>query len=249
METVITVIHVLLCLFLILVVLFQTGKGAGMGAAFGGGASQTVFGSQGAGSFLGKITAGAAGLFMLTSIALAYMSSSGETSLKEKSEELGLITGDAGLPPEKPLPAPDAAVEKPESDAEKKKPAMKKDAGVLEDIKEEEAPSSTQTRKEKAPEQPEAPSETPKPQSAGSGPAEPVEKAKPASPRVTDKASVPAKTAPSAAPAGKPEKTAGDAKKPDVEPEKPAAKPENLASPPASEKPAPSEKSPEKPAP
>jgi preprotein translocase subunit SecG len=58
-----------------MIVLLQTGKGADMGAAFGGGASQTLFGSTGASTFLSKATTVAAIVFMLTSLALAYISS------------------------------------------------------------------------------------------------------------------------------------------------------------------------------
>lgn len=56
---------------MILVVLLQSGKGADMGAAFGG-SSQTIFGSSGPGTFLGKMTTGIAVVFMLTSLFLAY---------------------------------------------------------------------------------------------------------------------------------------------------------------------------------
>ena len=69
------IIHVLVCIALIMIVLLQTGKGSDMGAAFGGGSSQTLFGSTGASTFLSKATTGAAIVFMLTSLALAYMSS------------------------------------------------------------------------------------------------------------------------------------------------------------------------------
>jgi len=58
-----------------MIVLLQTGKGADMGAAFGGGSSQTLFGSTGASTFLGKATTAAAVVFMLTSLILAYLSS------------------------------------------------------------------------------------------------------------------------------------------------------------------------------
>lgn len=71
MHIIITIVHVLMCVALILVVLLQTGKGANMGAAFGG-SSQTVFGSSGAGTFLGKMTTVIAIVFMLTSLWLAY---------------------------------------------------------------------------------------------------------------------------------------------------------------------------------
>jgi len=57
-----------------MIVLLQTGKGADMGAAFGGGSSQTLFGSSGASTFLTKATTAAAIIFMLTSLGLAYMS-------------------------------------------------------------------------------------------------------------------------------------------------------------------------------
>jgi preprotein translocase subunit SecG len=69
------VIHVLVCIALIMIVLLQTGKGSDMGAAFGGGSSQTMFGSTGASTFLSKATTGAAIIFMLSSLGLAYMSS------------------------------------------------------------------------------------------------------------------------------------------------------------------------------
>ena len=76
---VVPVIHVLACLFLIVVVLLQTGKGADMGAVFGGG-SQTLFGSSGAGNFLTKLTTGTAITFMLTSLILTYSASRTPTS-------------------------------------------------------------------------------------------------------------------------------------------------------------------------
>lgn len=75
MSTILIVVHVIVCVALIMIVLLQTGKGADMGAAFGGGGSQTLFGSTGASTFLSKATTGAAIIFMLTSLALAYISS------------------------------------------------------------------------------------------------------------------------------------------------------------------------------
>jgi preprotein translocase subunit SecG len=85
MQTFITLIHVLACFVLILVVLLQAGKGANMGAAFGG-SSQTVFGSSGAGTFLGKLTATVAIIFMLTSLILTYTASHrSSSSLIERS--------------------------------------------------------------------------------------------------------------------------------------------------------------------
>ena len=75
MTHVLIIIHVVVSIALILIVLLQTGKGADMGAAFGGGSSQTLFGSTGASTFLSKLTTIAAVVFMLTSLALAYYSS------------------------------------------------------------------------------------------------------------------------------------------------------------------------------
>ena|SRR5947207_7746451 len=68
---IVPVIHVVACIFLIVVVLLQTGKGADMGAVFGGG-SQTLFGSGGAGNLLTKLTTGTAVAFMITSLILSY---------------------------------------------------------------------------------------------------------------------------------------------------------------------------------
>ena len=74
MRLIAILLHITVCIALILIVLLQTGKGADMGAAFGGGSSQTLFGSSGASTFLGKATTVAAIIFMLTSLGLAYMS-------------------------------------------------------------------------------------------------------------------------------------------------------------------------------
>ena len=74
MSIILIVVHVTVSIALIMIVLLQTGKGADMGAAFGGGSSQTLFGSTGASTFLSKATTGVAIIFMLTSLALAYLS-------------------------------------------------------------------------------------------------------------------------------------------------------------------------------
>lgn len=85
MITLLTILHVFVCVFLILVVLLQPGKSGGMGAAFGG-ASAAVFGARGATSFLGKITAACAIIFMLTSIGLSYLATSKEKTLRREAE-------------------------------------------------------------------------------------------------------------------------------------------------------------------
>src|SRR4029079_17594046 len=76
MTILVTVIHVIACVILVLVVLLQAGKGADMGAVFGG-ASSTIFGSSGAGNFLTRLTTGAAIVFMTTSLTLTYVGSHG----------------------------------------------------------------------------------------------------------------------------------------------------------------------------
>jgi preprotein translocase subunit SecG len=89
MTIFLTVLHVMVCLVLIVVVLLQRGKGAEIGAVFGGGAGSTVFGSRGAGNFLTKLTTGAAVLFMLTSLTLAYFAREGSegTLFEEEQQE------------------------------------------------------------------------------------------------------------------------------------------------------------------
>jgi len=74
MTTIIIVVHIIVALLLIGVVLIQRGQGADMGVSFGGGGAQTLFGSRGSGSFLGKVTGGLAATFMLTSLTLAFFS-------------------------------------------------------------------------------------------------------------------------------------------------------------------------------
>ncbi len=76
--------HITACLFLIMVVLLQTGKGAEMGAAFGG-STQTIFGARGAATFLSKLTTGAAIVFMITSFSLALMASKSDTVIPHQT--------------------------------------------------------------------------------------------------------------------------------------------------------------------
>lgn len=99
MSILVIVLHIIVCLALIMIVLLQTGKGADMGAAFGGGSSQTLFGSTGASTFLGKATTVAAVVFMLTSLVLAYMSG---------NQTASTIMKDSPAPIEQPASAPAA---------------------------------------------------------------------------------------------------------------------------------------------
>jgi preprotein translocase subunit SecG len=75
MVYLVTTLHVLICFFLIIVVLLQSGKAADLAGAFGGMGSQTVFGPRGTATVLSKATTIAASLFMVTALALAIMSS------------------------------------------------------------------------------------------------------------------------------------------------------------------------------
>jgi preprotein translocase subunit SecG len=87
MQTFLTALHIVVCVFLILVVLLQAGKGGGMGIAFGGAGSQTVFGSSGAGNFLTRLTSITAALFMITSLGLAHYSSQQDSKRLHKLAE------------------------------------------------------------------------------------------------------------------------------------------------------------------
>ena len=119
MTIFLTVLHVLACVFLIVIVLLQRGKGAEMGAMFGGGAGATVFGSRGAGNFLTRMTTAAAIVFMLTSLTLAYVAQdrAGDTLFEEEAPAKAPDTtfGEAPAPaPAAPgafeeVPAPPAA--------------------------------------------------------------------------------------------------------------------------------------------
>ncbi len=120
MYTIIVIFHVLACLALILIVLLQTGRGAEMGAAFGG-ASQTLFGGGGGSTFLGKLTTGAAVVFMLTCLSLTYLSvgPSGKSVMEDVPASLpqGPVVPDAKpvQPVPEPAKGPEASVKPPES--------------------------------------------------------------------------------------------------------------------------------------
>jgi preprotein translocase subunit SecG len=83
METIILAVHVILAIAIIALVMLQQGKGAEAGAAFGGGASQTVFGSQGSGNVLSRGTAILATGLFLTSFALAYYAKQQASTISE----------------------------------------------------------------------------------------------------------------------------------------------------------------------
>src|SRR5579863_2603459 len=110
LTTLIDIIHITVCAILMFVVLLQQGKGGGMGAAFGGGAAAQVFGGRGAGNILTRATAVCAGVFMLTSVSLAYVASAGDRDLKARIvEEQRKGKGNEGTRIKAPKPAPSAA--------------------------------------------------------------------------------------------------------------------------------------------
>jgi preprotein translocase subunit SecG len=103
MTTIVVIIHVIVSLALIFIVLLQHGKGAGIGAAFGG-SSQTVFGSTGAAPFLAKITAVVAIVFMCTSLGLTFMGRQQAPSVMQGVGKPG-ATQPAPATPAPPAPA------------------------------------------------------------------------------------------------------------------------------------------------
>jgi preprotein translocase subunit SecG len=174
MMTFLTVIHVIVCVFLILVVLLQAGKGGGVGIAFGGGGSQTVFGSSGAGNFLTKLTSVTAAIFLVTSLGLAHYSSQQDSRRLQKlaeqkqeekkaedaraaklKEELDKAranakptgSGDLTAPPPKSSELPAAAPVAPAAEAPK---AEKKAAPAKAETKEGAAPAEAPKRKKRA---------------------------------------------------------------------------------------------------
>ncbi|MBM4281002.1 MAG: preprotein translocase subunit SecG [Deltaproteobacteria bacterium] len=92
MTAFLVVLHILVSLFLILFVLLQPGARGGVGAAFGGAGGQTVFGGRGANTFLAKLTAAAAVVFMLTSISLSYFGSSSTSVMAKRAKAAATST-------------------------------------------------------------------------------------------------------------------------------------------------------------
>lgn len=108
LHTPLIVLHIFVCIMLMLVVLIQPGKSGGLGAALGGAGAQQIFGGRGAGNFLTRTTWIAASVFFLTSITLAYISTSTGDSLQEVSETLrqrAIESTPAEPSPAEPAPA------------------------------------------------------------------------------------------------------------------------------------------------
>ena len=112
MTVFLIMLHILVSIALIAIVLLQSGKGAEMGASFGASGSQSVFGAGGGSTFMSKLTTGAAIIFMLTSLTLAYQSTQPGTSSimkgAQKAAPLRPVT-----PPQSPMQANPAAPAQP----------------------------------------------------------------------------------------------------------------------------------------
>ncbi|MCE8005042.1 preprotein translocase subunit SecG [Billgrantia ethanolica] len=98
MQVAILMIHVAIAVALVVLILLQQGKGAEAGAAFGGGASQTVFGSRGTGGFLSRTTAVLAAAFFATSLTLAYFATQAGQAPEAGIPDSRLIEQQRGLP-------------------------------------------------------------------------------------------------------------------------------------------------------
>jgi preprotein translocase subunit SecG len=126
MFTLLIMVHIVVCIALILIVLLQTGRGAEMGAAFGG-ASQTLFGGSGGTTFMSKLTTGAAIVFMLTCLGLSYWA--GGVKTKSIMEDVAPVESQGPvLPapkPVQPLPEQKGAAESPAQSQQSTAPAEK----------------------------------------------------------------------------------------------------------------------------
>lgn len=148
MNIFVVMIHVAACVALIAIVLLQTGKGAEMGAAFGG-ASQTLFGGTGGTSFMSKLTTGAAIIFMLTCLWLSYRPSTAENRSVMQD-----------TPAEQAIPAPQAPVLPEARPVQPNQPATVPEAAPQQQAAPPEA---------SVPAQPTSPQQSPAAPQAGSG--------------------------------------------------------------------------------
>src|SRR5690349_12959075 len=109
LAVILTIIHVVVCLFLVIVVLLQSGKAADLAGAFGGMGSQTAFGPRGAATVLSKATTIAAAVFMLTSLLLAIVATrNAGTSTSVLERQKGSAQQKSAAPANVPAPAPTA---------------------------------------------------------------------------------------------------------------------------------------------
>ena len=140
-QKIILIIHTLIALAIIALVLLQRGKGADAGAGFGAGASGTVFGARGSGSFFSRMTAVMATAFFISSLTLAYLSS------QRPTEPESLIQG-SPVVEEAVDEAPALEEAAPEGDMPALEPAVEEAAEAVEDMPalESEAPAEEDTQ-------------------------------------------------------------------------------------------------------
>ena len=118
MFYVLVFLHVFVSIAMIGIVLLQSGKGAEMGASFGAGGSQTVFGASGGNTFMNRLTTGAAVLFMLTSLTLAHLSSSANNaSIMSSKKAPAAAPAQSGAPVQAPASMPAAPAQAPAAPA------------------------------------------------------------------------------------------------------------------------------------
>jgi len=124
MEILLTILYVLVCIFLILVVLLQSGKAGDLASTFGGASSQTAFGSRGTANLLSRATTICAGGFLALALLLAVWSSRTTGSvLEEASEEAGAGPAvEEVVEPEEAVPAPEPTEEMPAPEASTETP-------------------------------------------------------------------------------------------------------------------------------
>jgi len=104
MYTLILIIHILVCIFLILIILLQATKGAGLSSLFGGGGGEAIFGGTSGNIFLRKVTTVLAIIFMCTSLILTFISL--QQYRRTVTEKIAVSPGTPTLPPGHPQPAP-----------------------------------------------------------------------------------------------------------------------------------------------
>ena len=151
MNTLLLVLHVMVCVVLIGVVLLQRGKGADLGAALGGGGANTIFGGRGAGNFLTKLTTASAIVFMGTSLTLAYLGTEASDVRLFDDQDIPLEEASPGLEETAEVPAADEGAAADAGGLEEIDPGTAggleeidpADVGALEEIDPEPAPTQT----------------------------------------------------------------------------------------------------------
>lgn len=134
MDTLLTIVHIVVCLFLVGIVLLQHGKGADIGATFGG-SSQSLFGTEGPLPLLNKITTAVAIIFMLTSVTLAYISS--QSSSSSVMSEISVSQPAPQVEVAQPLAKEDMIMEKPAAEEAKAVEDKAVEAKAVEETKKE----------------------------------------------------------------------------------------------------------------